>query len=136
MLLACFVLCFPRGITCHYDPEVQFLEVGVTQPDGNRVWKVYGPDGDAGYGGWQGIGGLEALVVESTGTATPVLGDFFGHGVAVSSGLPKALGWQPLDAAANSPGSTRRCRFNDPMTAAAASPQREPRGSPESGLFL
>jgi RHS repeat-associated protein len=103
MLLACFVLCFPRGITSHNDPEVQFLEVGVTQPDGNRVWKVYGPDGDAGYGGLQGIGGLEALVVESTGTVTPVLGDFFGHVVAQVSGAnavwldtrPEAYGLLP-----------------------------------------
>ena len=46
-----------------YDPGVEFLELGVvrtTVQGTERYWKVHGPDLASGYGGLQGIGGLEA----------------------------------------------------------------------------
>jgi len=51
-------------IDSRFDPEVEFLELGVVTgaPSGRTPqWKVYGPDSNGEYGGLQGIGGLEAV---------------------------------------------------------------------------
>ena len=68
-----------------YDPQVKFLEIGVNV---NGVWayKVYGPDLNGVNGGLQGTGGLEATIMNGTGTATGVINDAFGNGVATISG--------------------------------------------------
>jgi RHS repeat-associated protein len=76
-----------------YDPQVEFLEVAV-EAQGKRFWKVYGPDQSGGYGGSQGIGGLEAVLRESDGADTGVLNDFFGHAVAWSDGT--VASWNPV----------------------------------------
>ncbi len=68
-----------------YDPQVEFLEIGTTV-NNVRAWKVYGPDMNGTYGGMQGTGGLEATVLDSGGTATGVLNDYFGNGVATITG--------------------------------------------------
>jgi RHS repeat-associated protein len=52
----------------------------------NLTYKVYGPDINGTYGGLQGTGGLEATIMDAGGTATGVLNDFFGNGVATISG--------------------------------------------------
>jgi RHS repeat-associated protein len=69
-----------------YDPAVEFLEISVTV-NGVKAWKVYGPDLNERFGGLQGTGGLEAVIVDGTGATTGVLNDYFGNGVAtISSG--------------------------------------------------
>ncbi len=69
----------PRIIESYHDPEVEFLEVGLSV-DGNRIWKLYGGDFESGaYGASQGMGGLLATVEESNSTVTPFISDHFGH---------------------------------------------------------
>ncbi|MCX6900523.1 MAG: RHS repeat-associated core domain-containing protein [Verrucomicrobia bacterium] len=64
-----------------YDPEVEFLEIGVSV-NGQKHWKMVGPDLNGVYGGLQGIGGLEAIIKQSDGTVTPLINDAFGNVVA------------------------------------------------------
>jgi len=52
----------------------------------SRDWKVYGPDLNGRFGGLQGTGGLEAVVLDASGTTTGVINDQFGNGVATVSG--------------------------------------------------
>jgi RHS repeat-associated protein len=68
-----------------FDPDVQFLEAAVTV-NGTREWMVHGPDVDGGYGDLQGTGGVDAVVNDSTSTATGVFSDIYGHAVATVSG--------------------------------------------------
>jgi RHS repeat-associated protein len=53
---------------------------------GRTLWKVYGPDLNGRFGGLQGTGGLEAVILDATGTTTGVINDQFGNGVATVSG--------------------------------------------------
>jgi RHS repeat-associated protein len=68
----------------------------------NLPWKVYGPDLNGSYGGLQGTGGLEATILDSNGTATGVLNDYFGNAVATVYGgsvtwnTTKVGGYGPL----------------------------------------
>jgi RHS repeat-associated protein len=76
----------PLEIRSTFDPQVEFLEIGVAV-NGAKAWKVYGPDLNGTYGGLNGTGGLEATIMDATGTAKGVLNDHFGNGVAsVSAG--------------------------------------------------
>jgi RHS repeat-associated protein len=61
----------------YYDPQVEFLEVGVSV-NGVAVWKLYGPDGDAPYGSQQGLGGLDVLLTAG-GESIGLLQDHFGN---------------------------------------------------------
>lgn len=67
-----------RTIRSWFDPSVEFLEIAV-ETQGKRWWKFHGPDLDADYGSFQGIGGLEAVVDEETETVYPIIDDAFGH---------------------------------------------------------
>ena len=71
--------------TSIYDPQVEFLEIGVAV-SGAKAWKVYGPDLNGRFGGLQGTGGLEAVILDADGTTTGVINDQFGNGVATVSG--------------------------------------------------
>jgi RHS repeat-associated protein len=51
-----------------------------------RDWKVFGPDLNGRFGGLQGTGGLEAVILDADGTTTGVINDQFGNGVATVSG--------------------------------------------------
>jgi len=82
----------PLTLDSYYDPQVEFLEVGVAI-DGARTWKVYGPDRNGRYGSLQGIGGLEAVIDESSGAATALVNDAFGNVVGAVNGSP--LTWNP-----------------------------------------
>ncbi len=62
----------------YYDPSVEFLEIGVSV-NGVTTWKLYGPDGDGGYGSQQGLGGLETLNTVSPNQSTGVIQDHFGN---------------------------------------------------------
>ena len=77
----------------YFDPQVEFEEVGVAV-NGQRTWKVLGPDLDGHYGGLHGVGGLEATVRESDGLTTPVLNDYFGNVLATISG--STTSWNPV----------------------------------------
>ncbi len=68
-----------------YDPLVEFLEVGV-EVNGQRTWKVYGPDLSGAYGAMQGIGGAEGAIREIDGVTEGLLNDYFGNAVATISG--------------------------------------------------
>jgi YD repeat-containing protein len=57
----------PTATTSIYDPQVEFLEIGVAI-DGTKAWKVYGPDLNGWYGSLQGTGGLEATIVDTDRT--------------------------------------------------------------------
>jgi RHS repeat-associated protein len=91
----------PTVTASEYDPQVEFLEIGVAI-NGVKAWKVYGPDLNGIYGGLQGTGGLEATILDANGTATGVLNDYFGNGVATISGgavtwnTTKVGGYGPL----------------------------------------
>ncbi|MEM0966556.1 MAG: RHS repeat-associated core domain-containing protein [Verrucomicrobiota bacterium] len=67
-----------RAIHCWYDPSIEFLEVAV-ETQGKRWWKFHGPDLDADYGSFQGVGGLEAVVDEESGAFYPIIDDNFGN---------------------------------------------------------
>ena len=64
----------------YYDPQVEFLELGINS-NGGRAWRVYGPDLSGRYGGAQGIGGIEAVVDETSGTVIAQTKDIFGNTV-------------------------------------------------------
>jgi RHS repeat-associated protein len=91
-----------------YDPQVEFLEIGVSV-NGVQAYKVYGPDLNGVYGGLQGTGGLEATIMNGTGAATGVINDYFGNGVATISGgsvtwnTTKVGGYGPLPDSAATP---------------------------------
>ncbi len=68
-----------------FDPQVEFLEIGVSL-NGANAWKVYGPDLNGRFGGLQGTGGLEATIVDSSRATKGVINDRFGNVVAAISG--------------------------------------------------
>ncbi len=65
----------PQVLSSYYDPQVEFLELGVllsaapaveflepgTSPGVQTIWKLYGPDLNGTYGGRNGTGGLEGI---------------------------------------------------------------------------
>lgn len=65
-----------------FDPQVEFLEIGVAI-NGQRTWKIYGPDISERFGGLQGVGGLEGTIREYDGYSVGVINDYFGNGVAI-----------------------------------------------------
>lgn len=98
----------PTVTTSIYDPQVEFLEIGVAV-NGDKAWKVYGPDLDGGLGSLQGTGGFEATIVEG-GATRGVISDQWGDGVAsVSSGgtvswfATRVSGYGPLPGVAIDP---------------------------------
>lgn len=81
--------------TSHYDPYVEFLEIGVTITRGSKTerwWKVHGPDLAGGYGGLQGIGGLEAVIEEATGRHVGLIDDTYGHIIGFASSTSTTVG--------------------------------------------
>jgi RHS repeat-associated protein len=82
----------PTTISSFFDPQVEFLEVGVTV-NGAFTMKTYGPDANGVYGGMQGVGGLEALNVYGHMTATSVVQDYFGNVIGtIANGV---VSWNP-----------------------------------------
>ena len=57
-----------------------------TNANMQRVWKIYGPDQCGSYGGAQGIGGLEALVDETTQSPLGMINDMWGNVAAYTDG--------------------------------------------------
>src|SRR5258706_4173633 len=75
----------------YYDPQVEFLEVGVSI-NGITTWKVYGPDANGTYGGLNGVGGFEAIV-PAADLFCPVIGDALGNVHAVYDPSHAGLFW-------------------------------------------
>ena len=82
-------------IDSFYDPRVEFQELGVAV-NGQRTWKVMGPDLNGRYGGMQGVGGLEATICESSGLMTGALNDYFGNVLATINVQQGAVNWSPV----------------------------------------
>lgn len=71
--------------TSIYDPQVEFLEIGVAI-NGAKAWKVYGLDLNGAFGSFQGTGGLEATIVDVGGATKGIVNDFYGNVVGTVSG--------------------------------------------------
>ena len=83
-----------------FDPLVEFLEIAVAV-NGQRTWKVHGPDLSGGYGGAQGIGGLLATVGESNGQTFGIISDLFGNCPGWTDGT--SVTWNPCRVGAYGP---------------------------------
>lgn len=73
-----------------FDPEVEFLEVGLAV-NGDRVWKIHGPDLDGAYGQSQGMGGLLGVIEEASSEQTAMITDRMGNVVGRLAG--SAVAW-------------------------------------------
>jgi RHS repeat-associated protein len=77
----------------YYDPQVEFLEIGVSY-NSRAEMKVYGLDVSGTYGGAQGIGGLEAVIDVINGPKNSVLNDRFGNVLGYAPVLlPSSFQW-------------------------------------------
>jgi RHS repeat-associated protein len=82
----------PTTINSYFDPQVEFLELGVSY--GNTTeWKLCGPDLNGLYGGMNGTGGFDA-VSPYLNLFEPTISDFRGNilGVVTNSA---AVSWNP-----------------------------------------
>jgi len=73
----------PLKLTYYYDPEYEFLELG--HDNFGRTWNLFGPDRSGTYGGAQGIGGLEATLLEASGQVHGVVNNFFGDALGITT---------------------------------------------------
>jgi RHS repeat-associated protein len=81
----------PQTINSYFDPQVEFLELGVSYGS-QTVWKLYGPDLDGTYGGENGTGGLDG-VSPYLNLFYPTISDARGNILAeVTNG---AVSWNP-----------------------------------------
>jgi YD repeat-containing protein len=83
----------PVVVAHYYDPQVEFLEVGVSE-NGRTSWKLLGPDMDGVYGGQNGTGGFDAFI-PGPELFCPILGDAFGNLHAVYDQTHSNLTWYP-----------------------------------------
>jgi RHS repeat-associated protein len=81
----------PTTINSFFDPQVEFLELGVSYGK-TTEWKLYGPDLNGVYGGANGTGGFEAVSPYLT-LFEPVISDFRGNVRAVVTN--SAVQWNP-----------------------------------------
>jgi len=81
----------PTTIGEYYDPQVEFLEVGVSYGT-NTEWKLYGPDMNGKYGGLNGTGGFDAAS-EGSNLFSPTISDMRGNILAVVTNGVAA--WNP-----------------------------------------
>ncbi len=97
----------PLVTTSVYDPEVEFLEIGVAV-NGVKTWKVYGPDLDGSLGSLNGTGGLEAVVMDADGATKGVVSDTSGHVVATVATMGGTATWHTTRVGAYGPLPTSR----------------------------
>ncbi|MBW8780720.1 MAG: hypothetical protein JF599_02365 [Verrucomicrobia bacterium] len=122
----------PTVTTSIFDPQVEFLEIGVAV-NGAKAWKVYGPDLNGRFGGLQGTGGLEATILDADGTAKGVLGDAFGNGVAsVTAG---AISWFPTRVGAYGPLPNSHAEVLTDITRVAEATAWRSRRSDPTGFY-
>ncbi|HMJ90787.1 MAG TPA: hypothetical protein VK530_13285, partial [Candidatus Acidoferrum sp.] len=86
----------PLIVTYHYDPQVEFMIIGVGVSQGafhRQDWMAFGPDASGSYGGMHGIGGLETIMAAPFNFSTLAINDGFGNVVGtVSNGVTR---WTP-----------------------------------------
>ena len=81
----------PAIINSYYDPQVEFLELGVAYGAGAE-WKLYGPELNGQYGGMNGTGGFDA-VSPGASVFNPTISDLRGNILAVvTNGV---VSWNP-----------------------------------------
>lgn len=101
-----------------FDPEVEFLELGI-EVAGQRYWKVIGPDLTGDYGSLNGIGGIEAVIRESSNQISGAVNDFYGN--VVASSTTTAVTWNTVKITGYGPLSgSDPTRFEKLTTAPAA----------------
>ncbi|MCB1655165.1 MAG: hypothetical protein KDI41_15065 [Pseudomonadales bacterium] len=69
-------------IKSFYDPEYEYLELGMSIQSGvacHTIWKQYGPDSSGYYGELNGIGGLEGVINGKTGDSMGAVNDITGN---------------------------------------------------------
>lgn len=81
----------PTTITVNYDPEYEFLELGVAV-NGKTTWKLHGPDLSRGYGSMNGLGGFDAIV-PGPELFCPTINDARGNVLAVYDQTHGMLKW-------------------------------------------
>jgi RHS repeat-associated protein len=81
----------PTTINSFFDPQVEFLELGVSYGK-TTEWKLYGPDLNGIYGGANGTGGFEA-VSPYLNLFEPTISDFRGNVLAVVTN--SVVSWNP-----------------------------------------
>jgi RHS repeat-associated protein len=75
-----------------YDPQVEFLEVGVSV-NGVAAVKTYGPDLNGVYGGLQGLGGFETDTPVGQIPPCTLVSDYFGNALGcIENGVVQ---WRP-----------------------------------------
>jgi RHS repeat-associated protein len=119
-------------VDSYYDPQVKYAEVAVGV-NGQRTWKVLGPDINGRYGGMHGVGGLEATVLETDGTIVPVLNDYFGNVLATISAA--TVTWNPIRVGAYGPVMGYRPATVAPGTALAETLVWRSRWMDPSGFY-
>jgi RHS repeat-associated protein len=81
----------PTTINSYFDPQVEFLELGVSYGI-TTEWKLYGPDLNGRYGGLNGTGGFDA-VSPYLNLFDPTISDFRGNIIGVvTNGV---ISWNP-----------------------------------------
>jgi RHS repeat-associated protein len=81
----------PQSISSYFDPQVEFLELGVSYGL-TTEWKLYGPDLNGKYGGLNGTGGFDA-VSPYLNLFDPTISDFRGNIIGVvTNGI---IAWNP-----------------------------------------
>jgi RHS repeat-associated protein len=83
----------PTTINSYYDPQVEFLELGVAYGT-KTVWKLYGPDLKGQYGGMNGTGGYEADSPKLS-LFNPTISDFRGNILAYYDSAKGSVIWNP-----------------------------------------
>jgi len=81
----------PTTINSYYDPQVEFLELGVAYGT-NTTWKLYGPDLNGRYGGLNGTGGYDADSPQPN-LFNPTLSDFRGNILAYYNSAGSSNVW-------------------------------------------
>lgn len=123
-----------------YDPEAEFLEVAAIV-NGAVAWKLHGPDLDGRYGGWNGTGGLEAVLTPKDGSfaVKAAVADAFGNLVAIVTGLGplQKAEWVPTRVGSYGPLPNHRAEILlSPARVAEASAWRTRRIDPTGFYWL
>ena len=82
-----------QSIYSVYDPQVEFLELGVKVGNAATEWKVFGNDLNGAYGGLHGIGGLLGLHSSNASAVERIVDDVYGHQQGVLNTGSGALSW-------------------------------------------
>jgi RHS repeat-associated protein len=134
----------PTTIVSLYDPEREFLEIAVIV-NGAVAWKVHGPDLNGTYGGWNGTGGLEAVLTPNPESANggfvtkAVVSDAFGNVVATVTGMGpvQRAEWLSTRVGAYGPLPNHRPEIlTSPLRLAEASAWRTRRVDPTGFYYL